>query len=751
MLDSDDTEPTTSNTIIEKTTIFPKQEHAASPKKLKTITAALVGGPNCGKTTIFNNLTGARQHVGNYPGVTVEQKTGRVIFKGYDISIIDLPGTYSLTSFSAEEAVTRKHLIYSRPDVLINIVDASNLERNLYLTSQLVELGCNLVVVFNMSDILKKSGTVINYDILSEFLGAPIINTVGSKNIGTADILTKIVQSFESGKEIRTIKINYGEELEHEISRMSDYLSHIFASSAGFSGIYGERWASIKLLEQDKEISDDIKVLLDKECGIRLSDFVKKMIRHVTGVFGDLPATIIAQSRYGFINGALKEATIKKNEIVLSFSDRIDRVLLNRFFGLPIFGLIMWAIFQLAFKVGDYPTRWMGLGFEKLAMFLSGIMPEGLLRSLVVDGIIGGVGGVLVFTPKIAILFIGISILEDTGYMARAAFVMDRIMHRIGLHGKSFIPMLIGFGCTIPAYMCARTLEDKNDRMITMHINTFMSCGGRLPVYILFAGVFFPRNSGSVIFSIYVIGIVMAVLFAKILRVTRFKGEAEPFVMELPVYRMPTVKGVLFHMWDRTWQYIKKAGTVIVAISIIMWILFTFPRVGQAQQADTGNSIAAVTQSYNSGRISSLQYEARLSEIQAAANTLKLEYSAAGRIGKFIEPVFKPLGFDWKLALASIGGIAGKEVVVSTLGTIYSISGSQNNLAELKDAVKKDYDPLVGYSFMLFSLLYFPCIASLAVFKKEAGSREMFFQMGSTLLLAWTVSFLVFQIGRIFI
>jgi ferrous iron transport protein B len=750
-MDNTGNEPLTNNALPKNGKIFTNQEYTNSPKKFKTITAALVGSPNCGKTTIFNNLTGARQHVGNYPGVTVEQKTGHVFFKDYDISIIDLPGTYSLTAFSAEEAVTRKHLIYSRPDVVINVVDASNLERNLYLTSQLIELGCNLIVVFNMSDILNKSGTLINYGILSELLGASIINTVGSKNTGTADILSKVVETFESTKSVKTVKINYGEEIEHEISRMSDFLSHILASSAGFTGKYDKRWISIKFLEQDKEISDEIGLLLDKECRTRLSDFVKKMIRHVTGIFAALPATVIAQSRYGFINGALKEATIKKNEIVLSFSDKLDRVLLNRFFGLPIFGLIMWIVFQLAFKVGDYPTRWLGLGFEKLAILLSGIMPEGLLRSLVVDGIIGGVGGVLVFTPKIAILFIGISILEDTGYMARAAFVMDRIMHRIGLHGKSFIPMLIGFGCTIPAYMCTRTLEDKNDRMITMHINTFMSCGGRLPVYILFAGVFFPKNAGSIIFSIYIIGIIMAVLFAKVLRATRFKGEAEPFVMELPVYRLPTAKGVLFHMWDRTWQYIKKAGTVIVAISIIMWILFTFPRISLAQQADTGSRITAVTQSYNRGGISSQQYEIRLSEIQADAGLAKLKYSAAGRIGKFIEPVFKPLGFDWKLALASIAGLAGKEVVVSTLGTIYSISGNEKNSAQLKDAVKKDYNPLVGYSFMLFSLLYFPCIASLAVFKREAGSKEMFFQIGFTLLLAWSVSFIVFQVGRIFI
>ena len=745
MMDSD------SDALLENGETFAKRKFSNTAGKLRTITAALVGSPNCGKTTIFNNLTGARQHVGNYPGVTVEQKSGHAIFKGYDISIIDLPGTYSLTAFSAEEAITRKHLIYSRPDVIINIVDASNLERNLYLTSQLVELGSRLILVFNMSDILNKSGTIINNEVLSELLGAPIINTVGSKNIGTADILSKVIEIFENTKSTKAVRINYGEEIEHEISRMSDYLSRILDFTASFTGKYDKRWASIKLLEQDKEVSEEIGPLLDKKSTTLLSDFVKKTIKHITGIFAARPATVIAEKRYGFINGALKEATIKKNEIVLSFSDKLDKVLLSRFFGLPIFGLIMWIIFQLAFKVGDYPTRWLGLGFEKLAVLISGIMPESLLRSLLVDGIIRGVGGVLVFTPKIAILFIGISILEDTGYMARAAFIMDRIMHKIGLHGKSFIPMLIGFGCTIPAYMCCRTLEDKNDRMITMHINTFMSCGGRLPIYILFAGVFFSKNAGSVIFSIYVIGIVMAVLFAKVLRATRFKGEAEPFVMELPVYRLPTAKGVVFHMWDRTWQYIKKAGTVIVAISVIMWILFTFPRVGLAQQADTSSRVAAVTQSYNKNEISSQQFKDQLSGIQTAAGSAKLEYSAAGRIGKFIEPVFKPLGFDWKLALASIGGFAGKEVVVSTLGTIYSISGSDNNSAELKNAVSNDYNPLTAYSFMLFSLLYFPCIASLAVFKKEAGTREMFFQIGFTLLLAWSVSFIVFQVGRIFI
>ncbi|MBM3713073.1 MAG: ferrous iron transport protein B, partial [Actinobacteria bacterium] len=448
---------------------------------------------------------------------------------------------------------------------------------------------------------------------------------------------------------------------------------------------------------------------------------------------------------------ALKESLLAKKESEFSFSDKIDRILLNRFFGLPIFGIIMWLIFQLVFRIGEYPSRWLGLGFEKLSDLLTSLLPEGLLRSLFIDGVIGGVGGVLIFTPKLVLLFASIAVLEDSGYMARAAFIMDRIMHKIGLHGKSFIPMLIGFGCTVPAYMCGRTLENRNDRMITMHINTFMSCGGRLPIYILFAGTFFANSAGNVIFSIYIIGILMAVLFAKILRATRFKGESEPFVMELPVYRAPTVRGILMHTWERTWLFIKKAGTVILAISIIIWILFTFPKIGEAFREDYNLQILSVEQSYNDGKISEQVYTSKISEIKAKMASEQLEFSAAGRIGHFIEPVFKPLGFDWKLGLATIAGIAGKEVVVSTLGTVFSLSGTEKESEKLREAIRDQYNPLTGFNFMLFSLLYFPCIASLVVFQREAGTKEMLFQAGFTLVLAWTVSLIVFQIGRFFI
>jgi ferrous iron transport protein B len=714
---------------------------------------ALVGSPNSGKTTIFNNLTGARQHVGNYPGVTVEKKTGERYFRGHKLYFIDLPGTYSLTAFSEEEVVTRNYILNDKPDVVVNIVDSSSLERNLYVTTQLIELGCKIVLVFNMADLLAKSGTRLNIELLSNLMGVPIVLATGTRNTGTNEILQKIIDVHGSGSTRKEVNIKYGDEIENEISRITKNIGNVDGKvqpdSSGYG--YNKRWLAIKLLEQDSLVARE---LAEKNTGApfnRVLEVSEKSIDHIKRITGDYPNTLIAEARYGFIKGALKEATISRASTDFSFSDRIDLVLINRIFGLPIFALIMWIIFQLVFKVGDYPTHWLQIGFNKLSAVLTAALPEGLLRSLLIDGIIGGVGGVLVFTPKIMILFICIAVLEDSGYMARAAFIMDRIMHRIGLHGKSFIPMLIGFGCTVPAYMCSRTLEDRNDRMITMHINTFMSCGGRLPIYILFAGAFFAGNAGNVIFSIYIIGILMAVAMAKLLRATRFKGESEPFVMELPIYRIPTFKGILMHMWERTWQYIKKAGTVILAISIIMWILFTFPKVGSSILREYDDKVSTVQENYTRGLIDQIQLDNELSKIKNDLSAKEISYSAAGRIGQFLEPVFKPLGFDWRLGLAAITGVAGKEVVVSTLGTTFSMSGKDNESESLRSALSEKYSPLTGYNFMLFCLLYFPCIASLAVFQKEAGTKEMLFQAGFTLALAWVISLIVYQVGRIFI
>lgn len=713
----------------------------------KEFTIALAGSPNSGKTTIFNSITGSRQHVGNYPGVTVEQKTGVKKYKDYLIKLVDLPGTYSLTAYSMEEVVSRDYIINSKPDIILNVVDSSSLERNLYLTTQLIELDVPLVIVFNMSDILMKIKEKANIKLLSALLGAPIVQTVGNKNKGIGELLDKAVQIFEQIPERKKVIINYGEEIENEINKIENLLKNNNERLKKFN----LRWLAIKLLEQDKEVISHLKNTLDDKSFYNLNKFYIYSINHIKNVMRDSPEVLIAEARYGFINGALKETITEKSNSEMPVSDRIDQVVINKVLGLPIFIFIMWIMFQIVFKIGNYPVDWLTIGLNKFSGFLNGVMPESLIKSLLLDGIIGGVGGILVFTPKIMLLFIFIAIMEDSGYMSRGAFIMDRIMHKIGLHGKSFVPLLIGFGCTIPAYMCGRTLENKSDRLITMHINTFMSCGGRLPIYILFAGIFFPKNSGNVIFSIYIIGILMAIAIAKLLRVTRFKGEAEPFVMELPPYRMPTVKGVLIHMWERTWQYIKKAGTIILALSIIMWVLFTFPMIGNKYSQNYNEQLQSLSSSYSSESITRDNYEKEVLKIEKKKAVEKIEYSAAGRIGHFIEPVFKPLGFDWRLSLASVTGIAGKEVVVSTIGTLFSLVKTEKNNTGLNSLIAGTYNSLTGYNFMLFTLLYFPCIASLAVFKKEAGTKEMIFQILFTMSLAWVVSLIVYQTGRLFI
>lgn len=713
----------------------------------KEFTIALAGTPNSGKTTIFNSITGSRQHVGNYPGVTVEQKSGLKKYKDYLIKLVDLPGTYSLTAYSMEEVVARDYILNNKPEIILNIVDSSNLERNLYLATQLIELETPLIIVFNMSDILLKTKEKVNIEMLSSLFGAPIVLTVGSKSSGIDELLEKTVDLFEKKPERKKIIINYGEEIENEISKIKNLLKNSNELLCKFS----LRWLAVKLLEQDKEVIIYLKKALNDKTFLDLSKLFAYSIDHIKNVTGYFPEVLIAEARYGFIKGALKEAIVDKSNNETSLSDRVDRVIINKILGLPIFILIMWIMFQIVFKLGNYPVDWLTYGLNRFSGFLNASIPSSLLKSLLLNGIIGGVGGILVFTPKIMLLFIFIAILEDSGYMSRGAFIMDRIMHKIGLHGKSFIPLVIGFGCTIPAYMCGRTLENKSDRMITMHINTFMSCGGRLPIYILFAGIFFPKNAGNIIFSIYIIGILMAVAMAKLLRVTRFKGEAEPFVMELPSYRMPTLKGVFIHMWERTWQYIKKAGTIILALSIIMWILFTFPMIGSKYSQNYSEQIKTLNSSYYSKNITRETFEKEILKIENKMSAEKIEYSAAGRIGHFIEPVFKPLGFDWRLSLASLTGIAGKEVVVSTMGTLFSLTGTQKSNTESGSLIAEAYNPLIGYNFMLFTLLYFPCIASLAVFKKEAGIKEMFFQIFFTLSLAWIVSFALYQTGRWFI
>ncbi len=711
----------------------------------KEITIALTGNPNSGKTTIFNNLTGLRQHVGNYPGVTVEKKTGVVSYKGYKINVVDLPGTYSLTAYSIEQIVARNFIIDQKPDLVVDIVDSSNLERNLYLAVQLMELNAPLVLVFNMADIARKSGNKIDMELLSKLFGTPIIETVGSKGMGSKEVLESVIDVLNREKRKKT-KIKYGEEIENEIIRIESVLEREKIPASKFD----TRWTIVKLLEQDNEVIDTTKKIAGSKYR-KIEEEVASSIKHISSVLRNTPEVIIAEARYGFISGALLEAYQEVGTAKMDVSGNVDRVLTNRILGIPIFALIMWLMFQFVFTLGKYPMNWINMGFEKLSALITEVIPKGLVSSLLVDGIIGGVGGVIIFTPNIMLLFFSIAVLEDSGYMARAAFVMDRIMHKIGLHGKSFIPLIIGFGCTVPAYMGSRILENKKDRLVTMHINTFMSCGARLPVYILFAGAFFPAAAGNVIFSIYIIGVIMAIIMAKVLRATRFKGMSDPFVMELPPYRIPTLKGVLIHTWERTWMYIKKAGTVILAISILMWILFTFPLIGDNYSTDYKSQISEIEEFYQSGVITQEELDKQTAAIDSKMAGEKLSYSAAGRIGRFLEPAFRLLGFDWKMVVATISGIAAKEVIVSTMGTLYSIEEADGESETLKTALNKNYPPLVGYNFMLFTLLYFPCLTAMIIFRREAGTKEMLFQMGYTLLLAWVVSFLVFQIGRLFI
>lgn len=711
----------------------------------KEITIALAGNPNSGKTTIFNNLTGLRQHVGNYPGVTVEKKAGIVSYKGYKINVVDLPGAYSLTAYSIEQIVARNFIIDQKPDVVVDIIDSSNLERNLYLAVQLMELNAPLVLVFNMADITRKRGEKIDIELLSELFGTPVIETVGSKGKGSKEVLESVIDVL-NGKKRKRVEIKYGEEVENEIIRIKSVLKKEKIPAFKFD----TRWTIVKLLEQDKEVIDTTKKITGTKYR-KIEEEIANSIKHITSILRNTPEVIIAEARYGFISGALLEAYQEADTVKMDVSGKVDRVLTNRILGIPIFALIMWLMFQFVFVLGKYPMDWIDMGFEKLSTLITDVIPEGLISSLLVDGVIGGVGGVIIFTPNIMLLFFSIAILEDSGYMARAAFVMDRIMHKIGLHGKSFIPLIIGFGCTVPAYMGSRILENKKDRLVTMHINTFMSCGARLPVYILFAGAFFPAAAGNVIFSIYIIGVAMAIIMAKVLRATRFKGMSDPFVMELPPYRIPTIKGVLIHTWERTWMYVKKAGTVILAISILMWILFTFPLIGDNYSIDYEGQISEIEESYQSGVTTQEESSKQVAAIEAKMAGEKLSYSTAGRIGHFLEPVFRLLGFDWKMAVATVSGIAAKEVIVSTMGTLYSIEEADGESETLKTALNKNYHPLVGYNFMLFTLLYFPCLTAMIIFRREMGAKEMLFQIGYTLLLAWVVSFLVFQIGRLFI
>lgn len=683
---------------------------------MKKIVVALAGNPNCGKTTLFNAFTGARQHVGNYPGVTVERKEGQRTFGGYDMTFVDLPGTYSLTAYSEEELVTRKYLLDEAPDVVVDVVDASNVERHLYLATQLMEMNVPLVLAFNMSDVAERKGLVFDLDELSTLLGAEIVSTVGSKRQGIDALLKAIVACAGRAEDRETRTIQYGHEIEDEMANLQ---AAVEQNQPELLDRYQSRWLAIKLLEQDKDI-------LDAVTDPAVLEAAAHSVEHLKGLFNDLPEIVVADQRYGFISGACQQTIKNTVELRHSTSDMIDTVVTHRVLGLPIFMLLMYVVFWLTFTLGEKPMEGLDWFFGWLGGAVAGLWPAGsesLIKSLLVDGIISGVGGVIVFLPNILLLFLAIALLEDTGYMARAAFVMDRLMHKIGLHGKSFIPMLIGFGCTVPAIMATRILENRRNRLTTIMVLPLMSCGARLTIYGLMIPAFFPKVwQGPVLWIIYLTGIVLAVILAKVLRLSILKGETMPFVMELPPYRLPTVRSLVIHMWHRAWMFLKKAGTVILGISIILWVLATFPRASQDQVAG-------------------------LEDMEA--QQFKLEHSVMGYLGKGIEPVIGPLGFDWKIGTALIGATAAKEVFVSQLGIVYAVEDEQEGIS-LRVKLKEHYSPLVGLCVMLFCLISAPCVATIAMTRQETGSWAWAIgQFAGLTLLAYGVTLIVYQAGRL--
>lgn len=778
------------------------------------IRIALAGNPNCGKTTMFNNITGAKQHVGNYAGVTVEKKEGYKKFDGHELLFIDLPGTYSLTARSLDELVARNVIVNDNPDVIVNVLDASNLERNLYLAAQLLELEKPMVIALNMSDVAEDMG--IKYDLkkMAEMTGATIVSTVGRTNIGTKELLEATI-SVAASQQAPGVTINYGDLLEGKISELVEELE-----KAG-TVTYPLRWVAVKLLEKDADVIGKVMRFENTEAVIEKAKAIREEIKDQV----DLDV-VFQEYRHRFAVEVYNTCLTQAPTQLETRSDRYDKILTHRILGLPIFMVVMWLLFNFVNTVGAIPQGWIEDGFTALQEWVVTVIPEGQLQSLISDGIIAGVGAVLSFVPLILLLFLGISFLEDTGYMARAAFVIDRVMRACGLHGKSFIPLLLGFGCSVPSVMGARILDNYKDRMVTILITPFMSCSARLPVYTLFAAAFFPPEwAGTVVFGVYALGIVFGIVFAKIFRKYLFAGEAEPFVMELPPYHLPTLKATLTHMFERGIMYLKKAGTFILAASILVWFITTYPmdveyskdydalhdQVAQTyemkdaetlahfgiatdEQKDQVNEIVdnmkstvadATTQAEDAGEAApeieveddseapelfndikeqneqlfpvawamyknSVNLDDENQKIDEAQNSEKLEQSYAAMFGKAINPVLKPLGFDWKIGVSLVAGLAAKEVVVSTLGTIYAVGGDTDHPQALTDYLQNDphFTPLIALTLMLFILIYPPCIAALAVIKRETGSwKWMLFMFCYENAFAWIACFIFYNIG----
>ena len=661
------------------------------------LNVVFVGNPNCGKTSLFNIASGAHERVGNYSGVTVDAKVGHFDFEGYHFNLVDLPGTYSLSTYTPEELYVRKYIIEKHPDIIINVIDASNLERNLYLTTQLIDMDVPMIIALNMFDELRESGNQLDIDQLGILLGAPIVPTIGKTGEGVKELFHQIIQIAEGKqKTARHIHINHGVLLEEKIARVEA----LIRMNPEPHHNYSARFLAIKLLENDRQVEDIVRKLENCADILAERDVCQKEIQQEIDEDSE---SAITDAKYGYVQGAMKETFQKIYKYKRLMTKRIDAVVTHQVWGYPIFLLLMYLMFFCTFNIGQYPMDWIDAGIEWLGEWGGAWMPDGPLKDLIVDGIISGVGGVIVFLPNIMILYAFISWMEDSGYMARAAFIMDKIMHRMGLHGKSFIPMIMGFGCNIPAIMATRTIEDRKSRLITMLITPLMSCSARLPVYIIIISAFFPKNSALILFSMYLIGIMFSIIMAKLLSRFVVKGESTPFVMELPPYRMPSMKSVWRHTWEKGKQYLKKMGTTILVASIAVWALSYFP------------------------------HHDELSEEQ------QMEISYIGQIGKFVEPIIQPCGLAWKEGVALVTGVGAKEIVASTMSVLYH-----------GDITTSGMTPLAAFSFMVFVLLYFPCIPTCIGIKHESGKWKWAgFTALYTTLLAWLASMVIYQVGSI--
>ena len=676
--------------------VMQSQPQTQTQPQTPVINVALVGNPNCGKTSLFNFASGAHGHVGNYSGVTVDASEAHASYYGYNFRLTDLPGTYSLSCYSPEELYVRRHLTHQMPDVVINVIDSSNLERNLYLTTQLIDMDLRMVCALNMYDEFERRGDTVNLDTLSTLFGTPMIPTSFKRGTGINELFKTVIQVYEdSDRHARHIHINYGHEIEHGIKHIQQ---HLREDDTLNHACYSTRYLAVKLLERDKDIEQFVRKMSNSDEVLEARDMADARVMEEKKTDSE---TAIMDAKYGFIHGALREAayTLGTKQDTYRMTHFIDDVLSNKYFGFPIFFLILFIMFHTTFTLGQYPMDWIDAGVEWLGEWVGSALAEGPFRSMLVDGIIGGVGAVIVFLPQILILYFFISLMEDSGYMARAAFIMDKLMHKMGLHGKSFIPLIMGFGCNVPAIMGTRTIESRRSRLITMLIVPFMSCSARLPIYIMITGTFFAVEYQSwVMISLYVIGIITAVIVSKIFSTFIIKGEDTPFVMELPPYRWPTGKAIARHTWDKGKEYLKKMGGIILVASIIVWALGYFGPSGTAPS---------------------------------------MEDSFIGLMGRSVEPLFQLQGFNWKLDVSLIAGVGAKEIVASTIGVLGGL---------------EEITPLAAYCYLLFVLLYFPCIATIAAIKNETGSwKWALFAACYTTLLAWLVSAVVYQVGNCFV